>query len=136
MRVAEWGAAHERVATYRHLRREVAMAFQRELWVPEKELYRDGKPFPTSAAPNQWLPPDKDIETFSPHVNSLAVLYDLPPNNEQAAIMTKVMAGGKPNAQPYIMHFVFAALAHAGLFEEYAVPQMHRWQLNPETGSM
>lgn len=134
--VALWSGDRQLAERYGRLRREVAAAFQRELWNPEKGLYRDGKPFQTSVAPSRWLPADTQIETFSPHVNLLAVLYDLAPKSGQAAIMSKVMAGGEPNTQPYFMHFVFAALDHAGLFEEYAVPQMRRWHLHPDTGTM
>ena len=78
-RVAEMTGDTARVAKYAKLRGEIAAAFNRELWVADKGLYRDGKPFQTSVKPGQWLPADKDIETFSPHVNLLAVLYDLAP---------------------------------------------------------
>ena len=75
-----------RVAKYARLRGEIAAAFNRELWVADKGLYRDGKPFQTSVKPGPWLPADKDIETFSPHVNLLAVLYDLGRRQQQAAL--------------------------------------------------
>ncbi|WP_321474952.1 alpha-L-rhamnosidase C-terminal domain-containing protein [uncultured Paludibaculum sp.] len=136
MRIAELLRDGERSARYRSLRTEVAAAFQRELWDPERGLYRDGKPFQTTVAPGQWLPADTAIETFSPHVNALAVLYDLAPESARAPMLQKVMAGGQPNVQPYFMHFLFAAMSHAGLFETYAVPQMQRWRLHPDTGTM
>ena len=82
-RVAGMTGDTARVAKYAQLRREIAAAFNRELWVAGKGLYRDGKPFQTSVKPGQWLPADKDIETFSPHVNLLAVLYDLAPKERQ-----------------------------------------------------
>ena len=81
-RVAELMDDTARVQRYALLRREIKAAFNRELWVAEKGLYRDGKPFQTSVKPHQWLPADKDIETFSPHVNLLAVLYDLAPQRD------------------------------------------------------
>ncbi|HUZ07841.1 MAG TPA: alpha-L-rhamnosidase C-terminal domain-containing protein, partial [Candidatus Paceibacterota bacterium] len=124
-----------RAGKYEQLRREVFKAFNRELWVADKGLYRDGKPFQTSVKPGQWLPADKDIETFSPHVNVLAVLYDLAPKSRQAGIMEKVLAEKPLNTQPWFMHWVFAAMDHAGLFDRYAVAQLHRWQIVPETQS-
>ena len=134
-RIAELTGDAAAASRYEQLRGEVAAAFQRELWNPDKGLYRDGKPFQTSVKPGQWLPADTDIETYSPHVNALAVLYDLAPAGERKAIMERVMAEAPLNVQPYFMHFVFAALAHAGLFEKYGVPQMRRWQIHPDSGT-
>ena len=101
----------------------------------EKGLYRDGKPFQTSVKPSQWLPADKEIETFSPHVNLLAVLYDLAPRPEQAAIVERVLAQKALNTQPWFMHWVFQAIDHAGLFEKHATAQMRRWRIVRETQS-
>ena len=90
-RVASLTGDTAHVAKYAQLRREIAGAFNRELWVAEKGLYRDGKPFQTSVKPSQWLPKDKNIKTFSPHVNLLAVLYDLAPKEKRPAIVEKVL---------------------------------------------
>ena len=92
-RVAEMTGDTARVAKYAKLRGEIAAAFNRELWVADKGLYRDGKPFQTSVKPGQWLPADKDIETFSPHVNLLAVLYDLAPQAAAAGNRGKGACG-------------------------------------------
>jgi len=124
-----------RVKKYSELRGEVAEAFNRELWVAGKGLYRDGKPFQTSVKPGQWLPADQDIETFSPHVNILAVLFDLAPKAAQPAIMEKVLSVKPLNTQPWFMHWVFAAIEHAGLFDQDGTPQLRRWQIVPETKS-
>jgi hypothetical protein len=134
-RIAELTGDRASALRYEQLRREVGGAFQRELWDPKKGLYRDGRPFQTSVSPSQWLPADTAIETFSPHVNSLAVLYDLAPASEQQPIMERVLAESPLNAQPYFMHFIFAAIAHSGLFEKNGVPQMRRWQIHPDSGT-
>ncbi len=63
------------------------------------------------------------------------MLYDLAPKENQAAIVRKVMAEKPLNTQPWFMHWVFQAIDHAGLFDEYATPQMYRWQIVPETQS-
>jgi hypothetical protein len=133
--VAEVTGDTERMRHYAELRREVKTAFNRELWNSKKGLYRDGKPFQTSVKPHEWLPADQAIETFSPHVNLLAVLYDLAPPDKQPSIVEEVMAERPLNTQPWFMYWVFAAIDHAGLFESYAVEQMHRWQIVPETQS-
>jgi hypothetical protein len=134
-RVAELVGDAPRAAAFQSLRPQVAAAFQRELWSPEKGLYRDGKPFQTSVKPGPWLPADTHIETFSPHVNVLAVLYDLAPKEQQQAILTQAMAQRPLNCQPYFYHFVFNALDHCGLFDSVATEEMKRWQINPETQS-
>ncbi len=134
-RVASLAGDSARVAEYGKRRGEIADAFNRELWVADKGLYRDGKPFQTSVKPYQWLPADTDIETFSPHVNLLAVLYDLAPKDRQRAIVETVMAEKPLNTQPWFMHWVFQALDHAGLFDRYGTTQMRRWKIVKETQS-
>jgi hypothetical protein len=123
------------VEKYAQLRQEIKTAFNRELWVADKGLYRDGKPFQTSVQPGTWLPADQDIETFSPHVNMLAVLFDLAPKAQQAAIVDKVMAEQPLNTQPWFMYWVFKAIDHAGRFDQYGTAQIRRWQIMPETQS-
>ncbi len=135
-RVAKLMGDPAREAAYTRLRTEIAEAFQRELWVEAKGLYRDGKPFQTSVKPGQWLPADKEIETFTAHVNILAVLYDLAPKSRQAEILERAITGQNFTCQPYFMHFVFEALAHAGLFERYGLAQMRRWKIVEETQSL
>ena len=134
-RVSTMTGDKARVEKYSQLRQEIGAAFNRELWVGGKELYRDGKPFQTSVKPSKWLPADKDVETFSPHVNLLAVLYDLAPKERQAAIVEKVLAEKPLNTQPWFMHWVFPAIDHAGLFDKYGNDQIRRWEVAPKTQS-
>jgi len=134
-RVATMMGDKVRVQKYAQLRSEVATAFNRELWVADKGLYRDGKPFQTSVQPGRWLPADKDIETFSPHVNLLAVLYNLAPKEKHAGIVEKVLEEKPLNTQPWFMHWVFQAMDHAGLFDRFGTEQMRRWQIVPGTQS-
>uniref|UniRef100_UPI00375137D7 alpha-L-rhamnosidase C-terminal domain-containing protein n=1 Tax=Armatimonas sp. TaxID=1872638 RepID=UPI00375137D7 len=136
MRVARLTNDSVRMREYSRIRRDLSVAFERELWVPEKGLYRDGKPFQTSVKPGQWLPADKEIETFTAHLQFLAVLYDLAPKERQAAIVEKAITASNFSCQPYFMHFVFAALAHTGLFEKHAPEQLKRWKIVEETQSL
>lgn len=136
MRVARLTNDSVRMREYSRTRRDLSVAFERELWVPEKGLYRDGKPFQTSVKPGQWLPADKDIETFTAHLQFLAALYDLAPKERQAAIVENAITATNFSCQPYFMHFVFAALAHTGLFEKHAPEQLKRWNIIEETQSL
>ena len=110
-------------------------AFDRELWSSEAGLYRDGKPFQTSVKPNQWLPTDKKIETFSTQVNTFAVSCGLVSTARAQLVIKKVLGRANMNCQPYFMHFVFDAMSAAGLFVDYAVPQLERWKIVPDTQS-
>jgi hypothetical protein len=132
--VAQLSSDTARIAKYDRLRGEIFEAYNRELWDERAGLYRDGKPFVTSAKPGDWLPADTDIETHSTHNNTLAVLYDLAPIERQTPIMRRLMSGDL-NTQPYFMVFVFAALDHAGLFNDFGTPQIRRWTIQPETQS-
>jgi hypothetical protein len=105
------------------------------LWVADKGLYRDGRPFQTSVKPGRRLPADKDIETSSPHVNLLAVLNDLASKEKQAAIVEKMLAEKPLKTQPWFMHWVFQAIDHAGMIDLKGTPQMRRWQIVRETQS-
>jgi hypothetical protein len=134
-RIANMMGDGDRARHYAKLHAALLAAFERELWVPDKGLYRDGKPFQTSVKPGQWLPADTDIETFSPHVNLLAVLYDVAPAERRAGIVDRVMAQTPLNTQPWFMHWVFQALAHAGKFSTYAPQQLRRWRIEPRTQS-
>jgi hypothetical protein len=133
--VSEIMGDKEHAEHYGKLRAETKEAFNRELWVPEKGLYRDGKPFQSHVKPSRWLPVDKNIETFSPHVNLLAVLYDLAPRDKQVSIMEKVEAEQPLNIQPWFMHWTFDALDHAGIFGKHGTRELRRWKVLPETGT-
>jgi len=134
-RIALIEGDYERIKKYNKLRSEIAHSFNCELWVPEKKLFRDGKPFQSSIKSGRWMPADKDIETYSPHVNLLAVLYDLAPQDKQSAIVENILAEKPLNTQPWFMHWVFQSIDHAGLFNKYGTAQMRRWNIVPDTQS-
>lgn len=118
---------------YEQLRTGVKAAFERELWDANAGLYRDGKPHTNHQPTGRWLPEDRDIMTHTPHVNALAVLYDLAPKARQPLILEKLFASPPLEVQPYFMHFILAAEVHAGVFDRYGWAQMQQWHLNPET---
>ncbi len=126
----EGNAAH-----YNDLREQIKRAFDRELWVPKEGLYRDGKPFQTSIKPNSWLPADRDIETFTTQVNTLAVSCGLADPSRTQSIMSKVLSRPDLNCQPYFMHFVFEAMTSSALFTRFGPKQLQRWQIVPDTQS-
>jgi len=124
---------NSRAEIYESMRDSLIHAFNTELWVPDKGMYRDGKPFQTHVKPYEWMPADKDIETFSAQCNSLAVLYDIAPRTLQKSIMEKVLRETPWNVRPYFMHFVLDAMAHAGLFDRMGTTWLHKWRIIPQT---
>jgi hypothetical protein len=133
IRVSELTGDQADVQKYMTLRAQIAEAYNHELWNADKGLYRDGKAFVTSVKPGHWLPADKEMETFSVQNNSLAVLYDLAPPDRQQTVINNMLKTSPVNATPYFMHYVLSAIAHAGLFDQYGVAQMHAWHIVPET---
>lgn len=135
-RVAQLTHDTTRAQWYEELRKQIAPAYEKELWNPGKGLYRDGKPFQTSVKPGQWLPADRDIETFTAQANTLAVLYDLAPASRQPDIIDRILNQKPWNVRPYYLHFVLDAVAHAGAFDKYGTQWMRdKWKIVPDTQS-
>jgi len=105
----------------------IKIGFNKELWDADKGLYKDGIPFITDVQPNKWLPADKEIVTYSPHVNTLAVLYDIAPRDRQNALMKYVVEQEEYELQPYFMSYVLAALKHTENIEE-GLRQIDLWK--------
>ena len=123
-----------RAEQYARLHRETSAAFEKELWNPEKGLYRDGKPFMSTVKPHKWLPEDTQIETFSPQVNILAILYGLAPSERSAGIFKTLLSSQKElNVSAYFGYFTLPAMDRAGLFAELGLPQMLKWPIRPES---
>jgi len=98
------------------------------LWDESKGIYKDGLPFKSRVQPHFWLPADEDIVTYSPHVNTLAVLYDIAPQNYQNQIMDYVIAQKEIDLQPYFSYFVLSALAHIGRFDADGLAFINKWK--------
>ena len=128
-RLCQLSGAQAEAALYTARAESLRDAFIRELWVPEKGLFCDGKPFRSQQPPNPWLPADKDQLYFSRHTNALAVAYQLAPPEWAESIIQRMMKDDAlPVVQPYFMHFVFEAIHQAGLFKEYGFRELRRWK--------
>jgi len=123
----ECTGAASKSKVYLKLAATIKNGFNRLLWDADKGLYKDGIPFITAVQPNKWLPADKDIVTYSPHVNTLAVLYDIAPRERQNALMKYVVEQKEYELQPYFMSYVLAALKHTTNIEE-GLRQIGLWK--------
>lgn len=106
---------------------KVKKSFNEYFYDTGKRLYFDGlnEDYPTK----KWIPKNVDKRYFSQHTNSLAVLFDIAPKDEQKDLIERILNDEtliKP--QPYFMHFVLDAIYKAGLFEKYGIEQLHRWE--------
>lgn len=117
------------------LAQKIKMAMNHVLWDPEKKRYKDGIPFRSNAANHFFFPMDTNIVTYSPHVNTLAVLYDIAPESEQSTLLEYVVNQQAIDLQPYFMFFVLSAVDHAGQFPTLGLELLKKWEngINLET---
>ena len=124
-----------KMAHYASKQDSVKSSFETELWSSEQGLYRDGRPNATTVKPNQWLPADKAVETFTTQVNCLAVACGIADQARSKDVMRKVLGRPDLNCQPYFMHFLFDAVAKAGIFDSASFPQLARWKVVEDSQS-
>ena len=102
------------------------------LWDEDKNLYRDGFAFITATKPNSWLPADTNITTYTPHMNSMAVLYGVAPAERGKALMKYVIDQNSYELQPYFMWYVLSALQSVGSIDE-GLDLINRWRNGIDT---
>ncbi len=110
------------------LAEKIKSAINKWLWDEQKALYKDGIPFLSKVKKHYWLPEDEDIVTYSPHVNTLAVLYDIAPKDKQEGIMNYVISQDKIDLQPYFTYYVLSAIAHINKFNSYGLNLLNKWE--------
>jgi hypothetical protein len=105
------------------------------LWDKEKKLYKDGIPFIAEKENHYFFPKDTNIVTYSPHVNALAILYDIAPENQQSSILNYIVNQKTIDLQPYFMFYVLSAVEHTGQFNILGLELLKKWEngINAET---
>jgi alpha-L-rhamnosidase len=108
---AEYGRRAEAVRTAMHT----------HLWDPAAHAYRDSV-----------LPDGKRSTKFSQQANSLCVLFDIAPLDEQARVLDFIYAsenkaGVVEAGSPYFSYYLLAALFHAGRHEQALRYIRERW---------
>jgi len=114
---------------------KIKLAMNNLLWDKEKKLFKDGIPFKSKKENHYFFPKDTNIVTYSPHVNTLAVLYDIVPENQQSTILNYVVNQKAIDLQPYFMFFVLSAVDHAKQFNTVGLELIKKWEngINRET---
>jgi alpha-L-rhamnosidase len=107
---------------------KIKIAMNTLLWDKEKNLFKDGIPFRSKSIPYSLLPDDKDIVTYSPHVNTLSVLYNIAPKNHQNSLMNYVITQDSIDIQPFFMFFVLSAISHVEQFSTTGLELLKKWE--------
>lgn len=117
------------------LANKIKLAMNTWLWDEEKKIYKDGIPFRNKRENHFFFPKDTNITTFSPHVNTLAVLYDIAPKDQQAAILNYAVNQKAIDLQPYFMFFVLSGVHHTEQFNSLGLELLKKWEngINKET---
>ena len=111
---------------YNNRAKKLKAAFNTYFYDNEKQLYFDG--LNENYKSDKWLPPNTDKRYYSWHTNSLAVLFNIAPDEKQSELMRRILNDKTLiMPQPYFMHFVLEAIYKTGLFEEYGMEQLRRW---------
>jgi hypothetical protein len=117
------------------LAEQIKLGMNNLLWDKDKKLFKDGIPFRSLKGNHNFFPEDTDIVTFSPHVNTLAVLYDIAPKNNQTSILNYAVNQKAIDLQPYFMFFVLSAVEHTGQMNTLGLELLKKWEngINRET---
>jgi alpha-L-rhamnosidase len=110
------------------LGQKIKSSINKFLWDNAKGLYKDGIPNLSKVYPNYWLPKDENIVTYSPHINTLAVLYDVAPTDKVESIINYILNQNEIELQPYFTYFVLSAIEHIGKFETYGLELIDKWK--------
>lgn len=117
------------------LAKKIKTAMNILLWDEKKQRYKDGIPFRSKSANHYFFPKDTSITTYSPHVNTLAVLYDIAPEDKKTALLNYVVRQDEIDLQPYFSFFVLSAIDHTGQFNTLGLEMLKKWEngINLET---
>lgn len=107
------------------------ITFHQTFYDPKKGLYFDGRNEMTAC--NDFIPENPETRYYTRYANTLAVFFDLAKKEDRIRIMRWVLE--KKNlegTQPYFMHYVLEAVYKVGLFQEYGMKLIRKWQASVE----
>ena len=122
---------------YQELSSNIKSGINRILWDEQKKLYRDGIPFTTKVNPSFWLPADSNLITYSAHINTLVVAYNIAPEQYKKDLMQYVITQKDYELQPYFMFYVLQAVKSNDDLD-MGLKLLERWRpaIDEETGTL
>ncbi len=121
----------EQAKFYRDKSDRFKATFHETFYDPEKGLYFDGRNGMTAC--NAFIPENPQTRYYTRYANTLAVLFGLAKQEDAVRIMRWVLE--KENldgVQPYFMHYILEAVYKVGLFPEYGMGLIRKWQTSVE----
>ena len=107
------------------------ITFHQTFYDPKKGLYFDGRNEMTAC--NDFIPENPETRYYTRYANTLAVFFGLAKKEDGVRIIRWVLE--KKNlegTQPYFMHYVLEAVYKVGLFQEYGMKLIRKWQTSVE----
>ncbi|MBQ7225291.1 MAG: hypothetical protein IJX02_01665 [Clostridia bacterium] len=95
----------------------------------DRGLYVGGLNTPNRVPSNDWLPENTETVYYLKQANVLAVLFGIAPKEMREDILRYVVRDlNKFEMQPYFYHFLLNALYNEGLFKEYGLDLIRRYE--------
>lgn len=117
----------EKAEKYINMGNKFKELFNRYFYDASKQMYFDGRNIPNEIS--DVLPENSDKRYYTIYSNTLAVLFDLCDSENSARIMKSILDNEEMMiAQPYFMHYVIDAVYKTGLFEEYGLKLIRKWE--------
>jgi hypothetical protein len=135
----EVGGPAEEAERWEQQADEMAAAFRLQLFDAARGIFRDGLCGINRQQTGRWLPADPPAPVYTRHTNILAVWAGIVSGTEAVAVIERVLDDpALPEPQPYFQHYLFEALALAGIFSERSRAQLDLWRpmLSAPTGTL
>ena len=108
---------------------KMKQAINEHLFDKEKGLYVGGLNTVDLVPVNEWLPENTKTVYYLKQANALAVLFGIAPKEKTRDILAWICSDlTKFEMQPYFYHFLLNALYNEGMFEEYGMPLIRRYE--------
>ncbi len=114
--------------SWSELAKSVKESFNNLFFDRKRAQYFDGLNDKTENV-STFMPANIERRVYSKYTNTLAVLYGLCDEELSKTVLEKALfKENYPDVQPYFMHFVLQALGKCGLFAQYGIEEIRKWE--------
>ncbi|MBQ7353244.1 MAG: hypothetical protein IJW54_04485 [Clostridia bacterium] len=108
---------------------KIKKSINKHLFDNEKGLYFGGLNTKNHVTENEWLPKNNNVRYYLKQANTLAVLYNICPEEKKREILSFVLKDlNKYEMQPYFYHFLLDALCKNDMFEKYGLELIKKYE--------